>query len=184
MIKIEALSNFLAKMSKREKTVMYVTVFVISMTLLDLLVIAPIFQKMASLDADIKEKEASIKRNMRILSQKDKIVSESAKYTAFLSEARPEEEEMTIILKEIEDLANKCSVYLIDMKPGGTKKAGSSKKYVINLTCEAQMEQLTEFMYEIESSEHLLMIEKYQISPKSSESSVAQCGMSISKISM
>ena len=44
------------------------------------------------------------------------------------------------------------------------------------------MEQLVDFMYNIENSDKLLMIEKYQISPKSKESSVAKCAMSISKI--
>jgi Tfp pilus assembly protein PilO len=91
---------------------------------------------------------------------------------------------MVSLLKEIESFANKSSVYLVDMKPAGLKPSDSSKKYLISLNCEAQMEQLSDFMYNIENSNKLLTIEKYQISPKSKESSVVRCSMSIAKIIM
>ncbi|OGW74888.1 MAG: hypothetical protein A2Z72_06275 [Omnitrophica bacterium RBG_13_46_9] len=185
MIKIDSLYTFLTRLSKREKTILYVTVFFVSVTLLDKLIISPIFYKINSLDAEIREKELSVKKDIRMLSQKDRIMAESAKYASFLSEhAKSEEEETTFILKEIENLANQSSVYLIDMKPGGIKSTGQSKEYIVNLSCEAQLEQITEFMYKIENSKELLTIEKYEIEPKSKESSIARCSMSISKISM
>jgi hypothetical protein len=37
-------------------------------------------------------------------------------------------------------------------------------------------------MYKIEGSERLLAIERYQMMPKSRESSVARCNMTIAKI--
>jgi 23S rRNA A2030 N6-methylase RlmJ len=137
---------------------------------------------MKSLDKEIREKELNIKKGLRILAQKDKVTSEIAKYASILSSLKSEQEDVTPILKEIEILANKTSVYLVDMKPAGLKSSGTSKKYLINLECEAQMEQLTEFMYNIENSNKLLSIEKYQISPKSKESSVATCSMTIAKM--
>jgi Tfp pilus assembly protein PilO len=136
------------------------------------------------LDKEIREKESAIKKNIRIVSQKDRILTESAKYSSFLSTSESEEEEMTSILKEVEIIANKNSVYLFDMKPASSRNIGASKKYTINLNCEAQMEQLTEFIYNIENSNKLLTIEKYEISPKSKESSIAKCSMSISRIAM
>ena len=139
---------------------------------------------MKSLNEEIQEKQSSIRKNLHILAQKDRISSEITKYTTFLSSTESDEEEMTSLLKEIEGLANKSSVYLVDMKPAGLKSAGSSKKYLISLNCEAQMEQLTDFMYNIENSNKLLTIEKYQIAPKSKESSVVRCSMSIAKIVM
>jgi pyridoxal/pyridoxine/pyridoxamine kinase len=128
------------------------------------------------------ERETAIRRNAHVVIQKDRILSEVAKYNSFLSSAKSEDEEATSFLKEIENLANKSSVYLIDMKPAGVKDLGSSKRYLLNLNCEAQMEQLTDFMYNIENSNKLLAIDKYQISPKSKESSIAKCSISISKI--
>ena len=176
--------NFVARLSKREKIIFYAAVSFVSLTLLDRLIISPIYSKIKSLNEEIQERESSIKKNLNILDQKDRISSEITKYTTFLSSTESDEEEMTSLLKEIEGLANKSSVYLVDMKPAGLKSAGSSKKYLISLNCEAQMEQLTDFMYNIENSIKLLTIEKYQIAPKSKESSVVRCSMSIAKIVM
>lgn len=182
--KLQIFYNFLAHLSKREKIIFYAAISFVSLTLLDRLIISPIYSKIKSLNEEIRERESSIKKNLHILAQKDRISFEIAKYTSFLNNAKSEEEEITSALKEIEGLANKAGVYLVDMKPVGLKPAGASKEYLINLNCEAQMEQLIDFMYNIENSNKLLTIEKYQISPKSKESSVVRCSMSIAKIVM
>ena len=88
------------------------------------------------------------------------------------------------MLKEIENIANNAAIYLIDMKPMGLKGDESSRKYTVTLNCEAQLEQVADFMYSIEDSEELLTIEKYQMSPKARDSSVVRCRMTISKLVM
>ncbi|MCM8797551.1 MAG: type 4a pilus biogenesis protein PilO [Candidatus Omnitrophica bacterium] len=175
---------FVSRLSKRERIIFYLAASFISLTLLDRLIISPIHSKIKSLNEEIQERESAIKKNLHILSQKDRISSEILKYASFLNSAKSEEEEITALLKEIEDLANKSSIYLVDMKPAGLKSTDSSKKYLISLNCEAQMEHLSDFMYNIENSNKLLIIERYQISPKSKESSVATCSISVAKIVM
>jgi len=44
------------------------------------------------------------------------------------------------------------------------------------------MEQLVEFIYNMENSNSLISIEKYQITPKAKESSVAKCSISVYKV--
>lgn len=184
MIKIDAFSTFLARLNKREKLVLYLAVVAISLTLLDRLIVAPITSKIQSLSNQINDKQAVIKRSLRILSQKDRILAEATKYNSYLDGLKSEDEEMTSILREIEGLANKSSVYLTDLKPAGVKDMGPFKKYFITLNCEAQAEQLVNFFYGIENSDKLLSIDKYQLMPKSSESSIARCTMTISKMTL
>lgn len=180
--KLAFIYNFLSRLSKREKLVLYCAVFFISLTFLDRLIISPIITKIQVLNKQIQDKEAAVRTSMRILAQKDKIASESTRYSPYISSLKSEEEEVTAILKEIESLANKSSVYLIDLKPSGIKDMGSSKKYLIALNCEAQMEQLIDFFYNIENSDKLFSIDKYQIIPASKESSVARATLTISMI--
>lgn len=182
IFRIESLSAFLSRLSKREKIVFYCALCFILLMLLDRLVVFPVYSKMHTLNKEIKEKESDIKRDSHIVAQKDKILAESARFGSFFNGGESEEEEMTSVLKEIEILANKASVYLVDMKPGAIKTMGEFKKYQVNLNCEAQMEQLVNFMYDIENSNKLLTIEKYQMNPKSKESSVVVCNLSISKV--
>ena len=183
MIKLKALTKLLASLSKKEKIVLYVAVFFVLLSFLDRLVVYPIYSKIKSLNDEIKEKKYSIVKSLRILEQEKRISSEVTQYAPFFTKTKSEEEDTTSLLKEVEALANKSSLYIVDMKPGGMREEkDKTKKYIVNLTCEGQMEQLMDFMYNVENSSGLLAIEKYQISPKSRETSVAQCSMTIYKI--
>ncbi len=174
---------FISRLSRREKSILYGTLTFVLLALTDRLIISPVFSRIKSLNEQIAKKESEIRNGLRILAQKDKIEAIKAKHSTFTG-SLDSDEEITVLLKEIEGMASKTSVYLIDMKPGGSKTSGSSKKYTISLNCEAQMEQLVDFMYNIETAGKLFTIEKYQISPKSKASSIARCSMSVSKITV
>lgn len=182
MINIQVFYNFLSKLPKKEKKLFYAAVIFISLALFDLLIVSPIFSKMKLLDQEIRDKSSGIKKYSHILSQKDRILAERDKYNSFLVSMKSEDEEITSLLKEIETMAEKSSVYLIDMKPVEVKGTGEQSKYLVSLNCEAQIEPLITFMYSIENSAGLLTIDKYEMSPKSKESSIVKCSMSISKI--
>jgi len=183
MLKIQALYKFLSNLSKREKIIFYATTFFVLLAFLDRLIIYPIYSKIRSINNEVSEKESGIVQNLRILSQKDRIEYETKKYASFFNKSKSEEENMTSFFKEIENLANKSSLYVVDIKPAGAKEyKNKTQKLLVNLNCEGQMEQIMDFMYSIENSRGLLTIEKYQISPKSKESSIAQASISISKL--
>lgn len=181
-LKIQSIYAFISRLSKRERNILYATVTIVSLVIFERLIVHPIFFKMALLDKAVKDSEANVKKNMRIMAQKESILSEGARYASFASSEESEEEGMTSTLKEVENIAGKSSVYLIDMKPVGVKNIGPTKKFTVNLNCEGLMEQISGFMFNIENSDKILTIEKYQINPKSKESSVAKCAITVSKI--
>ena len=180
---LQILQVFLGRLSKKDKIIFYITVFVVSLLILDRAIISPVFFKIQSLNKKILDKQSEIKKNLRILAQKDRILAQGAKYSSFLGNSQAsDDEQVTLVLKELESLASKSSVYLVDMKPAGVKISGSSKRILVNLNCEAQMEQLVDFMYNMENSSSLISIERYQLTPKTKESSVAKCSISAYKV--
>ena len=162
--------------------VLYTAVVFISLAFLDRIVIFSVSNKIKFLDRQIETKESEIKKNLKILTQKNRIEVQRANLSSYLGRAQSENEEVTQLLKEIEGFANKAAINLIDMKPAGIKEMEASRKYLINLNFEGKMEQVVEFMYEVESSRKLLTIEKYQINPKSKDSNLSKCSMVISKL--
>jgi len=183
MIKqIKPLIGFFTHLSNREKFVLYITCAIVSVLIFDRLIMNPVSKKLKSLDTEIRDKESAIKKGVRILGQKDKILAESSAYQPLLAKAASDEEETISLLKEVELLANKSGINLIDLKPAEVKESASIKKYFVNLNCEAQMQQLMDFMHQIESSDKMLKVERFEINPKSKESSIATCGMSVSRI--
>lgn len=180
--KIQELVKVFTRLSKRERNILYGACLFVLVALLDRLVLGPATSKIAVLNKEIQEKQLFMKKDARIVAEKEKMLAEKAKFSAFFSAAKSQEEQITLILKEIESLASQCSVYIIDMKPASSKKADFSEKYYINLSCEAKMSGLVSFMYNIENSAELLTIEKYSLSPKSGETNLAMVNMLISKI--
>ena len=181
---LQIFSAFLSRLSKREKLVFYTAAAVIFLTILDRVLVAPISFRIQSLNKEIEAKEGAIKNGMRIIAQKDRIAAESQKYKPYMTGVKSEDEENTVLLKEIENLASKSAVYLLDMKPGAVKGIASSMRFTVSVNCEGQMEQIAEFMYNIESSKNLLTIDKFEINPKTRESSIGQCSLTVSKIVM
>lgn len=181
MIDLKIFNKILGRFSKKEKRIFYITFCLAVVFLVERLVLHPIFSKLKSMDEEIHKNEQGIRRSLQILSQKEDILSERKKYSHLIEGDVSEEEEAVSILKEIEGIANKSSVYLVDLKPAGLKKADNMSKYIVNLNLEAQMEQLVNFMYEVEASGKWLSIEKYEILPKSKDSSIAKCNLVVSK---
>ena len=174
-------SEFYAKLSAAEKKIFWVTVALVSFVFVDRVIVLPVTTMLTSLNTSLREQEASVKKSMSVLLHKEGIIAESREYAAYSVEAKNPEEEMVGLLKEVESLAERSGVNLIFVKPANVKDEKGVKKYYCTLEFEASMEQAATFFHAVESSTKLLKIEKYQIQPKSKESSTARCSISIYK---
>ena len=187
------INEFFSRLSDREKTILYITIFIISIVFLDQMILSPIMTKMSQLSKNIDFQEVTIKRNLTILARKDKIVEEQNKYSPYLvARRKSDEEEDRSFSLELQALA-KDTVDLIDIRSSGINKIGLlSRQYVIDLNFEAEMKYIFQFLYKIENSDKLYSVEKYNIRPKldmsieeedeEEQPNVLTCSMSISKV--
>lgn len=175
------LSEKYRKLSRREKTILYGTTAALLFLFVDRLVVAPIHEKLSSVDRAIRDEETAIKKSLHVLVQKNRIAAENREFMAYSVDGKNPEEEMTSLLKEMESLADRASVSLIYVKPANVESDRGITKHMATLECESQMEQIAGFFHSIESSTKLLKIEKFEIQPKNRESSLARCSMTVSK---
>ena len=178
---IKSILSFVTRLSKRERTIFYVTVTIISLVFLDRTMLSPILDKVSSLGEAIQAKEDAIEQSLLIVNQEERIEGESGLYASFLSKPQEEKKAITAFLKEVETLAKKSSIYLTDIKPSGKEVDGDVVQYLVKLNFEAQMEEVFNFFYNVTNFERLIKIENYQIRPKTEGSSVIACSISISK---
>lgn len=178
---IKSIVSFISRLSKRERTIFYTTVIVIGIVLLDRLILSPILSKIRELTQTIELQEETIEQSLLIVMQEKRIEGESKQYTPYLSKPKTEEKEVTAFLKQVENLAKKSSVYLVDIKPAGIDADGVATRYFVKLNFEAQMEQVFNFFHSITNFDQLLKIEAFEINPKTEGTSVVACSASISK---
>src|SRR5512136_2530041 len=103
---------FVNTLSKKEKFILAIAASFIIIAFLDRVVFQVIFSKMEVLDEQIKAQQLLIKKDLRVLAQKDAIVAEDTRYSVYSIKPKSEEEEISGILKEIESLATQASVYM------------------------------------------------------------------------
>jgi len=109
-------------------------------------------------------------------------LTEAKKYSHFSLDAGNDEEEIAELSKEIEGLATQASVYIVDMKSKGIIRSEGEIRYTLDLSCEAKMEQLIRFMYQVENANSLIKVSKYNMAPKTKQSSLVHAIISLYKI--
>lgn len=169
------------KLSGRERAVLYATVSVLGLVFIDRMILSPAIAKMNEIERRIKDEESQIRTNLKILLQKDRIREESRELNEFAPPAKTSEEEMTSLLREIEVLADRSSVSLLYVRPSTTKEEPDRKRFMATLEIESEMQPVAGFFHAVESSPKLLRIEKFEIAPKSKESSLVRCVLTVSK---
>lgn len=173
---------FWGRLNKKEKIVAYITIACVLIAFFDGFILKSIFSKVRSVEEEIKIKELQLKKDLKILARKDTITNDGQSYSVYSIEAKSQEEEISSVLREIEILASRAGVSLSDVKPEALKPEKIIKRYSINLTCEANMEQLATFMFLIENSKILFTVDSYSITSKDKEKGILKCNMVISKI--
>ncbi len=177
------IKDFYAKLSPKEKTLLFVTLGLISLALLDAFVLGPILSRSRIMDAEIHAKEETIKRNLRIISFRDSIESEYQGYQSYLDSAdKMREEIIGDLLKKIEVMARDHKIGIINIQPGDIAENPVFQEYKTSLECEGAFADLLGFMRDLEGSEFLFKITKYSMIPKSKGGEVLICTMDISRV--
>ena len=177
----ERISTLFSRLSFREKIFLGTAALMATLVFSDQFAIRPIIRTLDSLNQQINNLQADIKKSVRLLSQKEQIRQELQAYTIYSVPHRSPEEETVALLKLIEELANRASVNLLYVKPAAGKTEEEEKKYYATLECEGPMEQIISFFYEVEHSNQLLKIEKYVLRPASKGSLVVKLAATISR---
>ena len=175
---------FFASLSKKEKIGLSIAVVFVSLAFLDGLVISPIKNRIQQINREVKIAERELGRDLRNLNQKNVISGEYRKIIEYVKKVGSDEEEAAIILGEIEELARKSAINLVDMKPQVPKGIDFYKEYTVEIETEGGMESLMNFLCQLNNSTQLLRAEKLRISLKEKDSSVVKASVLITKLSI
>lgn len=153
-------------MSKKERYLLYIAIVCVGCAVLNRIVFDPLVGKSANLNRQIQLKIRMLENSLCLLNQKEDIQKESGKFANFVKQKFSEEEETASFLNEIEDIAKKSQVLLVDLRPYSAQKTDFHIEYKIELEAESDMNQLITFIYNLQNSENILRVQKFHISPK------------------
>jgi len=176
------LGEFLSQRTKTEKTLGFVTMFVLFLGIMQGMVIGPILSKINTIDTDISQSRDEIRRDRRILSFKDRILEEYSRTSSYLdSTDRSAEEIIATLLKKIETSARDHSIMVKDIRPGDTEVKPQFKVYKTSMDCEGTLPNLLALMNTLEQSDYLFQITRYSLEPKSKGADILKATLDIAR---
>ncbi len=180
MNKIE---EFYGKLGQREKIMFLVSLTLVLLALMDRLVLGPIMEQMKVLDGQIWAKQQKVNRNLRILSFKNSIINEYAKYEMYLDPGEKSQEQIvSALLQTIETLARQNEITISNIQPGDVSENPLYKEYLTSIECEGGFKNMLTFMDALEASDFLFRILKYQFAAKSKTGEVIKANIDVSRI--
>ena len=169
----------------REKILGIVTLLAALMVISANFIIKPLAGQWNSLDKDICGKEFLLKKHNRLLHDKNKIKALHAKYAKYLKTKKLTlEEESAEVLSSVEKLARGADVRITSIKPLAPKLFDSYNKFTFRIATESSLQQLGRFIYDIQSSEQLLKVEKMVLRAKERKADAIKGILHITKLSV
>lgn len=176
------IQKFLSGLSSKEKKILGVATVVVLVALFDRLLIGPTMSKMADIEEQISAEKSAIKRNQHFLAYSDQINEEKNALSQYYSDdAGSEKKIITQFLSQIESVAKRTNVTLSKVNAGGTEHGTHNLKYFVSLECSGTLEQVTDFIYNLETGSDLLSVTKINLSPKRSNPEEVQSVMTVAK---
>jgi len=173
---------FWEKLSQKEKIGLTLAFMFIAVASLDRLIVSPIRGRFQRIDRSIKINEKQLAHDLRNVHQQDQIAEQYDKYVKYVERSGSDEEEVAKILGEIESLARQANIYLANMKPQTPKEIDFYKEYAVEIEVEGETEPLTTFLYQLNTSDQLLRVERLRLNSQKEGDKVLKASMLITRI--
>ena len=175
----------LKNITSREKILGGATAAVIAAALFYNMVVEPLSSLWKDLDNEIRESEILLAKHSRILRNREKINRTSKEFSRYFEESViTPEEESALALGGIEKLARSSNVHITNIKPMGVRGYDNHSKFTFKVTSESQITELVKFIYELQSSDQLLKVERMVLRAKERQANVIKAILHITKISV
>jgi Tfp pilus assembly protein PilO len=172
----------LRNLSKREKFVLSICILLVSVHLGFKFVFLPISNKINNLNNEISKKEIKLKRSYKTLNRQEAVQEAYKRYSDYMKQKETDEQEMSTLLSEIESISKEIDIHISDMKPSRVKVIDFCKKFSVELEAEGFLEDLTKFVYTLQSPPHLLKVERLRLERRSIRTNKLKTFMLISRI--
>lgn len=174
---------FIHNFSERERYLALATSAIVLIAVVYALIIRPVSARWVNLNNQIRSKINALEKDYRILANEQLLRSEYAKFSKYAKPSKSEEEAVADTLAYIENVSRNDSCFIINIKPIGVTNAGSYKEILIDVTAEANIEQFSKFLYDIENPrDTLINIKRFTINSKSGQTGILKGTFFISKV--
>lgn len=154
-------------LSKREKTILFVTITVLVFSLFFNFAAVPVLRKKEILDEKIKVARMALEKYRFLLEHKEQIKKGEGEFFSRLGSTQEKEDTFVNALSSLEAFAGSSNIRIIDIRPQAAyDKQKAYQDVIIEVRAEGDLADFFKFIYAVENSLQLLKIKKIQLSAK------------------
>jgi len=148
------------RLTKREQKIFIVTLVLILGYIGNNLLVKPLKEKILSLDQAIVAEEIRLKKNQRIIGQAKALSEDYNAYLNNFKQSKTNEQVMSSILSEIEEVAGELELRISDLKPKRVKRGEYYNRFSVSLTIDSDFVDIIHFLYILQKQPHLFDVEE------------------------
>jgi len=168
------------ELTRREKVLFFGTILLLLGWILYEGIWSSIIQEWKNVSQEISIQEKKLEKSLRIISRQDEIERKYKKYAN--ATVNSEETEIAVVLKEVEQIANKTNVKTTNIKAQPVKDMKFYKKVTVGVECEANIKDLVQFIYNLQKSPQILRVQKLRMGTKGKNEAFLKVSFLIDKI--
>jgi Tfp pilus assembly protein PilO len=167
--------------SSREKSIFIVCLTVVGFYLLYHFGYQQIKEDIVAQQGLIVKSQKDLRKYNQTLRGEEVIRQKLKHYEDLFKQQSSDEGEMTRILSDIEAIAQKGSIKIVNMQPGRIKKQDFYNYFSVNVQAQSSLKNIVAFLYDLEAPPHLFHIDEMRIEKHSLQAEDLKCQFVISR---
>lgn len=168
-------------LSAREKKILIVCLAMVAFYLIYSFGYQKIKEVMRGQESAFLRNEKSLRKYAHVLRSERAIEQKLAGYIKALKQNGSDEQEMTRVLSDIEAVADKVSIRIINMAPEKIKKSDFYNYFSVDVQLEGPLKKICEFLYALESKANYFHVDEMRIEKYSARADTLKCRLVVSR---
>ncbi len=124
--------------------------------------VRPFHEKIILLDQSIGAHQRKLSQNLRMICEAESLERKYDPYLKKFKQSKSNEQAMSSILAEIEEVAGGLNLRISNLKPNKVKKEEFYNRFSVSLSLESDFADVLHFLYILQNDPHLFRIEEVQ----------------------
>lgn len=175
--------QFISQLADKNRKLFLIAVVIAMVAIFDQLMISPALRWIDSVNEEISQQNNIIAADLRVLTNKERIIGQVEAYKKyFTNKVKDDDEVNNEFFRVVERLASQTKISLIKSNPSEIKKNKKYLEYAAKVDCAGELSDLITFMHAINSTDELLKVVSFNLTPKRGSVSEVNASMTISKL--
>ncbi len=169
------------RLSGRERTIFIVCLAVICVYFIYIFFYQPFVEHRTDLATQIEAAQREFIKNSKFISSSQAYKAEYEIYLEKFKQRGSDEEVMSSIVSEIEQIAARFNIRIAEVKPQKVKRGDFYNDFSVNLDIDARLNDVIRFLYVLQSDPHFFGVDEFRFNKNFPQNVNLQSQLAVSK---